>query len=565
MSRMWTVFASILLVILAAATLASVGPAFARDDNRVALVIGNAAYPASPLKNPVNDARAMSAALKQLGFQVMTHENATKQQMERAVAEFGRALTPGSVALFYYAGHGMQVNGRNFLVPVDAQIPTEQVVRLVTLDADVVIDQLAASGTDVNLLILDACRNNPFERRFRSQDGGLAQINAPKGTLIAYATAPGRVAADGSDRNGLYTAKLIEAIKTPGIPIEEMFKRVRVEVARETHNAQTPWETSSLTGNFYFSGPTAVVVNLAIDRDALYWQSVKDASEPGLFQTYLDQYPQGAFAPLAKAKLAMLQRQPASAVPTPDRVAVFDGVWVGTYRCGEVPGTPFPEFTDSNRSFAIKQGRLASAIRWYRKEDGATGSETYTGTVDNEGRVTIVGLGVQDTGNRTYRIYHSGKIEHGQFTAEGKQGSRSCTLDFRLLPPAVSTGGQPMPVALLNAGAADGTWQGLYKCGPSEQKIAGFEALDRVFTVKEGRLAGQLRWKRDADGATGWDIFSGFLGDNGQAVIVGYGLMDGGGSFRIYYHGTLVNGHLMASGKHGSRDCTLDYLLVPTR
>src|SRR5262245_13109114 len=194
--------------------------------NRVALVIGNAVYRQAALKNPVNDARLMTSTLQQLGFRTILRENATKQQMEQAIGEFGRALRPGTVALFYYAGHGLQVSGRNFLVPVDAEIATEPSVRLETLDVDVVLDQIAAAGSDVSLVILDACRNNPFERRFRGMDGGLAQINAPKGTLIAYATVPGKVAADGAGSNGLYTAKLVEAIKTPGIPLEEVFKRV---------------------------------------------------------------------------------------------------------------------------------------------------------------------------------------------------------------------------------------------------------------------------------------------------------------------------------------------------
>ena len=269
-------FAVLLAVAAGAAALAAAGPSLAADENRVALVIGNGAYKLGALKNPVNDARAMAAVLKQIGFQVIAVENASKPEMERAVAEFGHALTPGSVALFYYAGHGLQLNGHNFLVPVDAEIATEPDVRLQALDADAIVDQLVAAGSDVNLMILDACRNNPFEQRFRSQGGGLAQIDAPKGTLIAYATAPGHVASDGAGANGLYTAKLIEAIKTPGIPIEEMFKRVRIAVSQATADAQTPWEASSLVGDFYFSGPTTVVVNAPVDRDALYWQSVKD-------------------------------------------------------------------------------------------------------------------------------------------------------------------------------------------------------------------------------------------------------------------------------------------------
>ncbi|MCC7049499.1 MAG: caspase family protein [Alphaproteobacteria bacterium] len=319
---------------------------------RVALVIGNAAYPKNELRNPVNDARAMAATLRQAGFQVIARENATKQQMEQAVGEFGRALKPGAVALFYYAGHGMQVNGRNFLVPVDAQVETEQSVRLETLDVDLVLDQVSAAGSDVNLMILDACRNNPFERRFRAVGtGGLAQINAPKGTLIAYATAPGKVAADGEGTNGVYTARLVQAIKTPGLSVEELFKRVRAEVSRETNDLQTPWEASSLVGNFYFLGPTTVTVAPAaqpgapgpVDREALHWQSVKDSTNPAEVQSYLDQYPKGAFAGLARARLATLQK-PAAPAPAPQQAAApaagaagatraFDGAWQTTVQC----------------------------------------------------------------------------------------------------------------------------------------------------------------------------------------------------------------------------------------
>ncbi|HUL10457.1 MAG TPA: caspase family protein [Candidatus Acidoferrum sp.] len=538
-------------------------PARSAGEDRIALVIGNAAYKIGALQNPVNDARAMATVLKQLGFQVILRENASKQQMEQAVSEFGHALTPGSVALFYYAGHGLQLNGHNFLVPVDAEIATEPDVRLQTLDSDAIVDQLVASGSDVNLMILDACRNNPFEQRFRSQGGGLAQIDAPKGTLIAYATAPGHVASDGAGGNGLYTAKLIDAMKTPGIPIEEMFKRVRIAVSQATSDAQTPWEASSLVGDFYFSGPTTVVVNAPVDRDALYWQSVKDSSEPALIQTYLDQFPQGAFVPLAKARIAALRAPTAPAPPaaTPGSVSAFDGIWIGTYECGPVPGTQLGPFTNKNRLFAVKQGRLAGVLRWRRKQD-AVGTNTYSGTVDGDGRVTIVGLGVYDSGGKNYRIYDSGRIVNGELQASGKEGARSCTLTFHRVPPADVAAGQPTAAALTDIAAADGTWQGLYKCGPVGQKLPGFEATDRVFSVKDGRLAGRVQWKRAADGVSGEDLFSGFVGSDGQVLIVGSGL-DDKGNYPIYHSGTLANGHLTASGKQGPRACTLDYLRVP--
>ena len=321
-----------LMVVLMVAPAAQAQP----TPKRVALVIGNAAYPQNGLRNPVNDARAMGATLRLAGFTVISRENATKVQMEQAVGEFGRLLAPGSVALFYFAGHGMQVGGRNFLVPVDAKVATEQAVRLETLDVDLVLDQVAAAGTDVNLVILDACRHNPFERRFRAVGGGLAQINAPKGTLIAYATAPGKVAADGEADNGLYTAKLIQAMKTPGLPLEEVFKRVRIEVSRDSKEAQTPWEASSLVGNFYFLGPTTLTVSPApaLDREALHWQSVKDSNDAAQIQTYLDEYPKGAFAGLARARLAAMRQSPtATASPPAGTSRAFDGTWLATIVC----------------------------------------------------------------------------------------------------------------------------------------------------------------------------------------------------------------------------------------
>lgn len=174
----------------------------AAQDKRIALVIGNAKYRESMLKNPVNDARAMAKALRAFGFEVIERTDVTQKEMNRAITQFGQKLSGGGVGLFYYAGHGMQVRGKNFLVPVDAAIEGEQAVRSESVDLDLVMDQLVYAR--VGMVILDACRNNPFERSFRSgAGGGLAQVDAPKGVLVAYATAPGKVAADGTGKHGL--------------------------------------------------------------------------------------------------------------------------------------------------------------------------------------------------------------------------------------------------------------------------------------------------------------------------------------------------------------------------
>jgi uncharacterized caspase-like protein len=171
---------------------------------RLALVIGNGGYRDAPLKNPVNDARALAAGLSALGFEVMKGEDLGQREMNRLIARFGERLAGHDVGMFFFAGHGIQLRGKNYLIPVDAQIASENSVRAEAVDVDAVLDQLSASP--LNVVILDACRNNPFERRFRSVSGGLAQMDAPRGTLIAYATAPGKVAQDGDGTNSTYTA-----------------------------------------------------------------------------------------------------------------------------------------------------------------------------------------------------------------------------------------------------------------------------------------------------------------------------------------------------------------------
>lgn len=222
-----------------------------QQQKRVALVIGNSTYKGiPPLKNPVNDANAIAEALNKLGFQVIEVTDATQREMNLAISKFGQKLSTDSAALFFYAGHGLQVRGKNYLVPVDAEINSEAQVRAITVDVDAVLDQLRAST--VSIVILDACRNNPFERSFRSIGGGLAQMEAPKGSFIAYATAPGKTAADGSGKNGLFTQELLKQLDTPGLSLEEVFKRVRANVSKATGDAQIPWDSSSLTGDFFF-------------------------------------------------------------------------------------------------------------------------------------------------------------------------------------------------------------------------------------------------------------------------------------------------------------------------
>lgn len=224
-------------------------------DNRLALLIGNSAYGASPLKNPVNDARAMAEALAACGFRVTKLENADKRSMEEAIRAFGAKLDSTSAGLFYFAGHGLQVNGTNYLVPLGVHIEKEADVEFETVDVGRVLAEFANSHNVLSIVILDACRDNPFTAATRSLTRGLAVVRLPKdenGTLIAYATSPGNVARDGTGANGLYTEELLRNLRTPGLKIEEVFKLTRIGVKEKSKGAQVPWENSSIDGDFVF-------------------------------------------------------------------------------------------------------------------------------------------------------------------------------------------------------------------------------------------------------------------------------------------------------------------------
>ncbi len=232
----------------------SVPFAAAGTQSRTALIIGNADYQESPLKNPVNDAWGMATVLKKKGFGVTLKLNANQETMERAIRDFGTNIRKGGIGLFYFAGHGVQVHGNNYLIPVGSIIETEYDVKYEAVDAGLVLAKMEDAGNDMNIVILDACRNNPYARSFSlGSTTGLARMDAPKGSLVAYATAPGSVAADGDGENGIYTKHLIRNIEKPGMTVENVLKNVRIAVASETGSKQIPWESSSLMGPFYFT------------------------------------------------------------------------------------------------------------------------------------------------------------------------------------------------------------------------------------------------------------------------------------------------------------------------
>jgi len=228
-------------------------------NRKTALVIGNSAYPNAPLRNPKNDAIAMTSTLEELGFEVLSYTDISRAEMRKAINEFGVKLTEkDGVGLFYYAGHGLQYQGKNYLVPIDANIQQSYEIEDECVKADLVLRMMEQFKNPLNIVIMDACRNNPYTRSFRDMNQGLAKPdNAPVGSLIAFATAPGSVASDGEGDNGLYTQELLKAMKTPGYSLEQVFKEVRNNVLFATNDTQIPWENSSLRGDFFFIPPEA--------------------------------------------------------------------------------------------------------------------------------------------------------------------------------------------------------------------------------------------------------------------------------------------------------------------
>ncbi len=298
-------------------------------NSRVALVIGNSNYLDSPLRNPANDANLIAKTLEELDFQVMKYLDSDQQTMKKAIRDFGDKLEAAgkdSIGLFYYSGHGIQTGGVNYLIPVNAQIKRESDVEIEAVSASVVLGTLDYARNHLNIVILDACRNNPFARSFRSASRGLAKVDhASPETIIAYATAPGTVAADGEGENSPYTSVLAATMHKSNLAVEQMFKIVRREVMAQTDNTQIPWENSSLTGDFYFAPGTEQESNTSQgaltqtdrDKEALFWESIKDSQDFEDYQEYLRQFPSGIFMGLANKRMAEMTGMASPSTPQP--------------------------------------------------------------------------------------------------------------------------------------------------------------------------------------------------------------------------------------------------------
>ena len=328
-----------------ALALAFSGQAYASA--RVALVVGNGDYGTEigKLKNPANDAKLMADTLKDLGFDVATVVDADQKAMKRAIREFGeklRAAGPQGIGLFFYAGHGVQVDGENYLLPIGAEIQAEGDVELEAVSASSVLSQMQYAGNAVNLVFLDACRNNPLTRSFRSGTRGLARVDAPRGSFVGYSTAPGDVSVDGDSEDSPYTLALVDALKQPGISIEEAHRAVRGKVLAATNQRQTPWDSSSLTGPVVLKAAEVALVaptnppaapaetpnsSAGVNQGAgqqaelLFWDSIKSSDNPATFEAYLKQFPNGIFAGLAQAKVDELKARAGNQPTTAEQQA----------------------------------------------------------------------------------------------------------------------------------------------------------------------------------------------------------------------------------------------------
>jgi hypothetical protein len=393
------------------------GKASAGGERRVALVIGNAAYDMAPLRNPVNDARAMAATLRTLGFEVTALENAALTDMKRAIDDFGDSLrSGGGVGLFYFSGHGIQINGRNFIIPVGVRVKGERDVEYESVDVGRVLGKMEDAGNRMNLVILDACRDNPFARSFRSAASGLATMDAASGTFVAYATAPGRTADDGTGANGLYTEQLIRYMRTPGLKVEDVFKRVRIDVEKSSGGKQVPWESSSLKGDFYFSaspveaalptpqpapakpaGPTRT-----IDEEEVLWKVIENSTNPADFEEYLSAFPAGRFGVAARVKLRQLRRE-----ESPRSAAVV--VRTGNYR---VQGTN-PNGSTYQGTLTIERAGPLYQVRW------KIGKDTYEGQGTLNGSTLTVDWGQPDP--VIYQVLNDGTLEGTWAKGMGKE------------------------------------------------------------------------------------------------------------------------------------------------
>jgi hypothetical protein len=307
----------------------------AKAERRVAFVVGNGAYKnVEPLPNPPIDAKAIAATLRNVGFEVVEGTNLTRDTMTERLLDFGKKAQGADVALFFYAGHGIAVNGTNYLLPVDANLKSEMDVKLgAAINVDLTLEQTMGDAK-VKLVFLDACRDNPFAAKIRSSSttrsvsvaSGLAEMKSGEGTLIAFATGPGQTALDGQQgTNSPFTRALLANLTAPGVEIQQAMTKVRAQVNEETQKQQLPWGHTNLIGSVYLNpvaasaagtapaaSPPAATATANSEVELEFWRSIKESNKPEELNAYLTNYPNGQFKSLALARIASLQDGPST-------------------------------------------------------------------------------------------------------------------------------------------------------------------------------------------------------------------------------------------------------------
>jgi hypothetical protein len=358
------------------------------------------------LKNAPNDAVAMADHLKRMGFDVTIKLNATRSEMLETIRAFGNTLQKQKgVGLFYFAGHGAQLAWRNYLIPIDAKIKDVAEVEAQAVDMDMLLDSMSRARNPMNLVILDACRDNPFGGNVTMQQKGLSQIDAPSGTLLAYATAPGNTAADGLGANGLYTENMLKEMDTSFAKIEDIFKRVRLNVRLQSKGQQIPWESTSLEQDFYFRPPKDVK-NLSLteseqqfQEEFALWESIRESRSPAPLEDYLRRFPSGKFSELAQFRLDRVLAQ------NGERPVLVDSRTGNPYSKGTI--RPNTEFSVGD-SYTYRKSDITT------KE--ATGKYTFTVTqITDDVLVYNKGTQVRDVLGNVYK-----NVQYGEYS--GSEG-----------------------------------------------------------------------------------------------------------------------------------------------
>jgi hypothetical protein len=405
---------------------------------RIALVIGNGDYKDSPLKNPAHDAKDISRTLESLEFKVIEVIDANLRTMHKALDEFSLDLRKGDVALFFYAGHGLQVHGDNYLLPIDNQIRTISDVRYEAFQVGRLIGRLEEAQS-LNIIILDACRNNPLGRGFnRSLERGLTVIHQkPEGTFIAYATGPGKTAADGEGGNGLFTSSLLEHMITARLELSALIRKVRADVKKKSFGAQVPWSESSLTEEFYFRvkvspanqeqevriGPTVPRQDQRVD--SLFWESIKDSQNPSAYEAYVKKFPDGIFKPLALMRITKYSRK---------EIALVDQTSVDKVQPQQPSTNPTPHLEKNDIEVVLRTSRqkisdnqlknMLIRLNFYDKNRNPEGdfSNDYVPASGNIVRDKKTGLMWQKVGSAKKVGYQSAKKYIDRLNSEKFEG-----------------------------------------------------------------------------------------------------------------------------------------------